>query len=168
MREDAVADEVVGAFDLDVPDLFGAGGLDRDNGVPEDGGTLRGMSSCRQEGSQRRSKKYDILFHHERFTCKIEISEIQIVPQKFQNGLVAFCSFVINNQLYVGSVAVYSSPSSPTNYRLVYPQKVLTNGAKINIVHPINQEAGLFIQNKIVGEYLKLVDQITKGVIENE
>ena len=37
MREDPVADEVVRAVDLDVPDLLEPGGLEGDDFVPEDG-----------------------------------------------------------------------------------------------------------------------------------
>ena len=37
MRKNPVPDEVVGAVDLDVPDLLHTGGLDGDDFVPEDG-----------------------------------------------------------------------------------------------------------------------------------
>ena len=38
MRKDAIPDEVVGALNLDVPDLFQTHGLDGNDGVPENGG----------------------------------------------------------------------------------------------------------------------------------
>lgn len=39
----------------------------------------------------------------------ISISEIQIVPVKPNNGLVAFASCVVNNSLYIGNIAIYTS-----------------------------------------------------------
>ena len=60
------------------------------------------------------------------------ISEIQITPIKPHNGLVAFASIIINQQFYVGDIAIYSSPSTDDGFRLVYPCKVLPNGKKIN------------------------------------
>ena len=44
---------------------------------------------------------------------KLEISEIQIVPIKPQNGLCAFISAVINHQFYIGNIALYTSPLPP-------------------------------------------------------
>ncbi len=37
-----------------------------------------------------------------------KLSEIEITPIKPRQGLLAFCSFVINEQFYVGDVAIYS------------------------------------------------------------
>jgi DNA-binding cell septation regulator SpoVG len=88
---------------------------------------------------------------------ELEISEIQIVPVKPKDGLVAFASCVINRSLYLGSIAVYSSPSSPDGFRLVYPSKVLLNGKEINCVHPINREAGENISTAIIGKFKEIV-----------
>jgi stage V sporulation protein G len=86
-----------------------------------------------------------------------EISEIQIVPIKPKDGLVAFASCVINRSLYLGSIAVYSSPSNPDGFRLVYPSKVLLNGKEINCVHPINREAGDNLSTAIIGKFKEIV-----------
>ena len=91
------------------------------------------------------------------------ISEIQIVPIKPQNGLVAFVSFVVNNQFYLGNIAIYTSPSNQIGYRLVYPSKILPNGKSINCVYPINQETGNVIQKRIIGQYVKLIENLMKG-----
>ncbi|MGP8321200.1 MAG: hypothetical protein ACT6FE_02585 [Methanosarcinaceae archaeon] len=37
----------------------------------------------------------------------MKITEIQIVPIKANNGLVAFASVVLNNQLYLGSIGIH-------------------------------------------------------------
>jgi len=63
---------------------------------------------------------------------KTNLTEIQIIPVKPQNGLVAFASVVINNQFYVGDIAIYTSPSTEIGFRLVYPTKRLANGKTVN------------------------------------
>lgn len=81
------------------------------------------------------------------------ISEIQIIPIKPKDGLVAFASCVANNSLYIGNIAIYTSPTTSEGYRLVYPLKVLPNGKEINCVHPINKEAGEKLLKAIIGKY---------------
>ena len=88
---------------------------------------------------------------------ELKISEIQIVPIKPTNGLVAFASCVINQSLYVGSIAIFSSPSNSSGFRLVYPSKVLVNGKEINCVHPINREAGENLSTAIIGKFKEIV-----------
>lgn len=90
----------------------------------------------------------------------IEIFEIQIIPIKPKNGLMAFASFVINNQFYVGNIAIYQSPSTVDGYRLVYPDKILPNGKRINCIHPINRHVADVIHNAIIGEYKKLTEEV--------
>lgn len=90
------------------------------------------------------------------------ISEIQILPVKPNNGLIAFISFVINNQFYVGNVALYTSPSSADGYRLVYPIKMLPNGKEIHCVHPINRETGEQVKGIIVAKYQEIMDQFNR------
>ena len=91
---------------------------------------------------------------------ELVISEIQIIPVKPKDGLVAFASCVINNSLYIGNIAIYTSPSNPEGYRLVYPLKVLPNGKEINCVHPINKESGEVVSKAIIGEYKKLILEV--------
>lgn len=99
---------------------------------------------------------------------EIVISEIQIIPIKPKNGLVAFVSCVINNQFYLGNMAIYSSPSAFVGFRVVYPTKILHNGTSLRIMYPINKETGAIIQRRLVEEYLKLIENLTKGVTSNE
>jgi len=90
---------------------------------------------------------------------ELEISEIQIIPVKPKDGLVAFASCVINNSLYIGNIAIYTSPSKPEGFRLVYPSKTLPNGKDINCVHPINKEAGELISKAIIGKFKQIVSK---------
>ena len=89
----------------------------------------------------------------------LEISEIQILPVKPRNGLVAFASCVINNQFYIGNIAIYTLPLSFGEYRLVYPAKTLPNGKQINCFHPINRETGEIIKKAIAAKYRYLVKE---------
>ncbi len=87
---------------------------------------------------------------------KIEISEVQIVPVKPRNGLVAFASCIFNNQLYLGSIAIYTRLDG-NGFRLVYPAKTLPNGKQINCVYPINREVGREIEIAIVTKFEELI-----------
>lgn len=75
-----------------------------------------------------------------------KISEIQITPVKPNNGLIAFCSFVLYEAVYCSSIALFTRPDG--TIRLVYPTKKL--GSKdLNIFHPINQQIGKFIETEV-------------------
>ena len=88
---------------------------------------------------------------------ELVVSEIQIIPVKPKDGLIAFASAVVNNQFYMGNIAIYTSPSSSDGYRLVYPIKVLPNGKEINCVHPINKEVGKTVHDAIIERYEQLM-----------
>lgn len=96
---------------------------------------------------------------------EIMLSEIQIIPVKPRNGLLAFCSFVINNSFYVGDVAIYSRLNG-SGYRLTYPVKVLSNGLKVNCFHPINKQSAQAIEQQVISAFLELTEKAkkTKGV----
>jgi len=88
---------------------------------------------------------------------EISITEIQIVPIQAQNGLVAFASFVINDVLYIGNVAIYTSPARPSGFRLVYPAKKLGNGTNVKSVRPISAHVDNAIEKAIIGEYKRVM-----------
>ena len=90
----------------------------------------------------------------------LQISEVDILPVKPHKGLVAFGSCVVNQQLYLGNIAVHASPDG-LSFRLVYPAKVLPNGKLINIFHPINKAAAESIRIAIVGELSRLQKRCT-------
>jgi DNA-binding cell septation regulator SpoVG len=90
------------------------------------------------------------------------ISEVQITPVKPKEGLVAFASCVINNQLYIGNIAIYTRPDG-NDFRLAYPTKTLPNGKQINCVHPINRQAGEIIRRKIVERFVEISSKLAKS-----
>ncbi len=77
-----------------------------------------------------------------------EISEIQIVPVKPREGLIAFASFVLDQKYYVGSVALYTRLDG-SGYRLVYPTKKIGE-RNLNTFHPISRAAGEEIEKTVL------------------
>lgn len=80
---------------------------------------------------------------------KLNLSEIQIVPVKAQNGLVAFASFVLDDSLYLGSIGIITRPEG--GYRLLYPSKKVGT-RNINIFHPINKGFAESIEKEVIGK----------------
>lgn len=80
----------------------------------------------------------------------IKISEIQIIPIKPQEGLVGFASFVLNENLYLGSIGIITRLEG--GYRLVYPTKKV-GVRNINIFHPINKEFAQSIEKEVIGKF---------------
>ncbi len=78
------------------------------------------------------------------------LSEIQIIPIKPQNGLVAFASFVLDKSLYLGSIGIMTRPNG--GYRLVYPTKKVAD-RNLNIFYPINKEIAKVIENEVVKRF---------------
>jgi DNA-binding cell septation regulator SpoVG len=71
------------------------------------------------------------------------VSEINITPVKPQGGLIAFASVVIDESLYLSSIAVYTRPDG--SYRLLYPTKKLGERF-VNLFHPISRETSKQIE----------------------
>ncbi len=92
---------------------------------------------------------------------ELRISEIQIIPIKPKEGLVAFASCVVNKALYIGNIAIYTSPSAQSGFRLVYPVKILPNGKEIHCVHPITKEAGEAILKEIIKKFREVISKAT-------
>ena len=76
------------------------------------------------------------------------ITEVQIMPIKASNGLVALASVVFNNSLYLGSIGVYTKRSG-LGYRLTYPTKSGFN-RNFNIYHPIRKEVSEAIEKAVI------------------
>ncbi len=88
---------------------------------------------------------------------KVAISELQLIPVRFQEGLVFFANFVLDYKYFVGNVAVYTLKNG-MGFRLVYPNKKLANGQQVSIFHPINNETGQQIQEIVSKEATKLLE----------
>lgn len=89
---------------------------------------------------------------------QLVISSIQIVPIQPKNGLLSFAACEINYCLYVGNIAIYSSPNSPLGLRLVFPTKKLSSGKQVHCFYPFTQEAEEQISRPIKKRYLELME----------
>lgn len=78
----------------------------------------------------------------------MRITEIQIIPIKANNGLVAFASVLFDDRLYLGSIGIHKKLNG-NGYRLTYPTKKIGD-KNINIYHPINRETSGLLEEKII------------------
>lgn len=83
-----------------------------------------------------------------------KITEIQILPIKPRDGLIAFASVVLDGKLYLSSIGVHRKIDG-SGYRLTYPTKKVGE-ANINIYHPISRDLGLAIEKSIFEKIEKL------------
>ena len=89
----------------------------------------------------------------------MKISEVNITPIKPQDGLIAFASVVVDDHLYLSSIAVYTRPDG--SYRLLYPTKKL--GERIlNLFHPISREASKQIEAAIFKRCYEILQRSTE------
>lgn len=89
------------------------------------------------------------------------VSEVNVVPIKPNNGLVAFASVVLDDALYLGSLGVHSRLDG--SYRITYPTKKL-GSKELNLYHPINRDVGKLIEQAVIAK----CQQLFKGRDEND
>jgi len=83
----------------------------------------------------------------------MKISRIRIKRVMPDKGLVGFVSFVIDDWLFVGNIALFTRLNDEGKVRLVFPQKQLKTGS-VNIFHPLTSE-GYFVLEQAVQEKFK-------------
>lgn len=81
---------------------------------------------------------------------KHQITEVQILPIKPTEGLVAFASLILDNDLYLGSIGVVTRPEG--GYRLLYPTKKIED-RNINLFHPINRDSAKEIEDQVIRRF---------------
>ena len=87
----------------------------------------------------------------------MKITEVQIIPIKPKNGLVAIASVIADNCLFLGSVGVYTRLNG-SGYRITYPTKKVGN-RDMNIYHPLNRKTSKAIEEAIISEAEKILTQ---------
>ena len=83
----------------------------------------------------------------------IRVTEIQIEPIKPQGGIIGFASCVINDQFYIGDIAIATKLSG--GFRLIYPTKKYL-GKSFSILHPINKSVGVALEQAIIEKLIEL------------
>jgi DNA-binding cell septation regulator SpoVG len=76
----------------------------------------------------------------------MRVSEVTVTPIKPDKGLVAFASVVIDENLYLNSIAVYTKLDG--TYRLLYPTKTV-GSRSLSLFHPINKTASKTIEKAV-------------------
>ena len=76
----------------------------------------------------------------------MRVSEVNITPVKPNNGLVGIASVVVDGNLYLNSIAVYTKLDG--SYRLLYPTKIIGNKS-LGLFYPINRKASKAIEDAV-------------------
>ncbi len=82
----------------------------------------------------------------------LSITEVEVAPIRPRDGLLAFCSVLLGEQLFIGGIAVHSAPP-PRHYRLTYPARTLPTGQQIRFVYPITRALGDMIEQAVIQKY---------------
>lgn len=83
---------------------------------------------------------------------QIQIANIRIFPVRPIGGLIAFASAIVNEGLYIGSIAIHEKKDG-SGYRITYPTRK-SKGKDLNLFHPVTQECSKVIEDAILNEYL--------------
>lgn len=74
------------------------------------------------------------------------VNEVNITPVKPRDGLVAIASIVIDGNLYLNSIAVYTKLDG--SYRLLYPTKVVGHKS-LGLFYSINRKTSKVIEEAV-------------------
>lgn len=87
-----------------------------------------------------------------------KVSEVQIVPIRPQDGLIAFASCVLDGKFFVGSIGIYTKLAG--GYRITFPtKKVGITGMNVSIFNPITSESCTAITQAILQKANALFNQ---------
>ena len=89
---------------------------------------------------------------------KTRISDVQIIPVKPKDGLVAFANVLYDDNLFLSSIAIHTRPTG--GYRLSYPKK--ESRGSFNIFHPINTVIAKEIDDAVITKYKEITEEIGK------
>lgn len=91
----------------------------------------------------------------------MNVTEVDIAFVKPKDGLVAFASVVLDDQLYLSGIAVHRKLNG-SGYRLTYPtRKVGTE--QFSLFHPIRRPIGLAIEHAILTKLKNVASKIDAG-----
>lgn len=79
----------------------------------------------------------------------MKIKNVNITPVTPYNGLIAFANLTLDNDILLGSIAVYRKLDG--GLRLLYPSKRV-KGKDVTVFHPLTRETSRLIENAIFKE----------------
>jgi stage V sporulation protein G len=87
----------------------------------------------------------------------MDVTEVDIAFVKPKDGLIAFASVVLGDELYLGGIAIHRKLAG-SGFRLTYPTRRVGD-AQFNVFHPIRKPLGQAIEAAI---FAKLKDVVSK------
>ena len=91
----------------------------------------------------------------------MQVTEVDIAFVKPRDGLIAFASVVLDDQLYLSGIAIHSKLVG-AGYRLTYPTRKVGE-AQFSLFHPIRKSAGLAIERAILEKLKNVVSKRDAG-----
>jgi DNA-binding cell septation regulator SpoVG len=91
----------------------------------------------------------------------MEITEVDIAFVKPKDGLIAFASVVLDDQIYLSGIAIHSKLVGP-GYRLTYPTRRIGE-TQFSLFHPIRKPVGLAIERAIVEKLKNVLSKRNAG-----
>jgi DNA-binding cell septation regulator SpoVG len=90
----------------------------------------------------------------------MRVTEVDIAFVKPKDGLIAFASVVLEDQIYLGGIAIHSKLDS--GYRLTYPTRKVGE-AQFTLFHPIRKPVGLAIEQAVIEKLKKVMSKRNVG-----
>ena len=87
----------------------------------------------------------------------MKVTEVEVAFVKPKDGLIAFASIVLDDQLYLSGIAIHKKLVG-SGYRLTYPTRRIGE-SQLNVFHPIRKPIGMAIEQAI---FAKLNDVLSK------
>ncbi len=91
----------------------------------------------------------------------MNVTEVEIAFVKPRNGLIAFASLVLDDQLYLSGIAIHRKLDGG-GYRLTYPTRKIGDRS-IDIFHPIRRPIGQAIETAILEKLNDVVSKCDAG-----
>lgn len=79
-----------------------------------------------------------------------KITEVQIVPVRPCDGLVAFASCVVDDSIHLGGIGVYTRPEG--GYRLTFPTRK-SGPSSYPIYYPINRATTDILTQEVISKF---------------
>lgn len=87
----------------------------------------------------------------------LAVTEVDFQPIRPRQGLLGFASLVLSQSLRLSGIAVYSRPDG-SGIRLVFPERILPHGAKIELICPITRPCGELL-TQAVAEHIQRLEE---------
>ena len=91
----------------------------------------------------------------------MRVTEVDIAFVKPKDGLIAFASIVLDDELYLSGIAIHSRPVG-SGYRLTYPTRKVGE-TQFSLFHPIRKPIGLAIEQAIAEKLKNVVSKRDAG-----